>query len=114
MILSRTIFLVAVFWALQVTAQVLFKWGSDTPGRGIVGFFGGHAFGVTSIIFLMLLYKIINPNLALGLCFGGSFLVAQVALAVMSRTALTAAQTVGIITITAGMVILAVGKSPQP
>ena len=103
----------AVFWAMQVVAQLLFKWGSDTPGRAVWGFCSGHAFGVTSIIFLMLLYKMMNPNVALGICFGGAFLLAQVALAVVYRTGLGVTQYAGILVITAGMVLLATGRPAQ-
>ena len=111
--MGRAALLVAGFWALQVTAQVLPKWGSDTPGRAVIGFWGGHAFAVTSIVFVMLLYKTMNPNLALGLCFGGSFLMAQVAVVVMSRAGLTALQAVGIATIVVGMVASAMGRPPD-
>ena len=104
---------ILLFWAMQVVAQLLFKWGSDTPGRWAWGFFGGHAFGVSSIVFLMLLYKTMNPNVALGLCLGGSFLMAQLALAFVYRTGVGPVQYLGIAAITAGMILLAVGK-PTP
>ena len=110
MTIARVIPMAVAFWAMQIVAQLLFKWGSDTPGRAVWGFFGGHAFGVTSIIFLMLLYRTMNPNVALGVCFGGAFLLSQAALAVVYRTGLGAAQYVGILIITVGMVLLAVGK----
>lgn len=105
---------ILVFWALQVVAQLLFKWGSDTPGRWAWGFFGGHLFGVSSIAFLMLLYKTMNPNVALGICFGGAFLMAQLALAVVYRSGLATMQYAGILAITAGMIMLAVGKPGTP
>ncbi|MDO9543041.1 MAG: hypothetical protein Q7J98_12065 [Kiritimatiellia bacterium] len=105
---------ILLFWAMQVIAQLLFKWGSDTPGRWAWGFFGGHLFGVSSIAFLMLLYKTMDPNVALGLCLGGSFLAAQVALAIVCRSGLALTQYAGILAITVGMIMLAIGKSTQP
>ncbi len=108
--LSRIIAVVALFWAMQVVAQLFFKWGSDTPGRAVLGFFSGHAFGVTSIVLLMLLYKTMNPNVALGVCFGGAFLAAQIALAVVYRTGMVTTQYAGIVAIAAGMILLSAGK----
>jgi len=105
---------ILLFWAMQVVAQMLFKWGSDTPGRWAWGFFIGHAFGVSSIVILMLLYKTMHPNVALGLCLGGAFLMAQVALALVYRSDLSLAQYLGIVAITAGMILLAIGKLAIP
>ncbi|MBI3922892.1 MAG: hypothetical protein HY318_15835 [Armatimonadetes bacterium] len=105
---------ILVFWAMQVLAQLLFKWGSDTPGRWAWGFFGGHVFGVSSIAFLMLLYKTMNPNVALGLCIGGAFLMSQLALAVVYRSGLAPVQYMGIVVMTAGMVMLGLGRSATP
>lgn len=108
---ARITSVVLVFWAMQIVAQLLFKWGSNTPGRWAMGFFGGHAFGVTSIVFLMLLYKTMNPNVALGLCIGGSFLAAQIALAVVFRTGIRPLQYLGIGAMTVGIVLLAWGRT---
>ena len=110
MTLPKMILVILVFWAMQVATNLLFKWGSTAPGRWAWGFFGGHLFGVSSIAFLMLLYKTMNPNVALGVCLGGSFLLAQIALAVVYRSSLTPIQYAGIVTITMGMVMLALGK----
>ena len=108
---ARITTVVLVFWSMQVVAQLLFKWGSSTPGRWAMGFFGGHAFGVTSIVFLMLLYRTMNPNVALGLCIGGSFLAAQLALAVVFRTGIGALQYCGIVAMAVGMLLLALGRT---
>jgi len=102
---------ILLFWAMQIVAQLLFKWGSAAPGRWAMGFFGGHAFGVTSVVFLMLLYKTMNPNVALGLCLGGSFLAAQIALALVFRSGIGTVQYVGIAAMAAGMLLLAWGKT---
>jgi multidrug transporter EmrE-like cation transporter len=61
----------------------------------------------------MLLYKTVNPNVALGICMGGGFLMSQIALALMGRARLGRAQYAGILAITAGMVLLAVGKTAR-
>jgi hypothetical protein len=110
----KIIFGILIFWAMQVGAQMLFKWGSDLPGRSVWGFVGGNLLGVASIAFLMLLYKTMNANVALGICIGGAFLLAQVAVALVARSAPSGVQYAGILGITSGMVLLAVGKSPRP
>jgi hypothetical protein len=99
-----------IFWLMQAVAQILFKYGSDHPSRWLMFFFSGHAFGLPSIIFLMALYKIMNPNLALGLGAGGAFLSAQLALAVAFRSNPTMLQYCAMLAITAGMVVFAVGN----
>ena len=107
----KTVAAVVAFWVLQIIANLLFKWGSQSAGRWAWGFFGGHLFGVTSIIFVMILYKTMHPNIAQGLCFGGAFLMVQLALALAFRASLTPVQYVGIAAITLGMFLLALGKS---
>jgi multidrug transporter EmrE-like cation transporter len=95
-----------------VASQLLFKWGTNT-GRMTAGFILGNLPGASCIVFLMLLYKTVNPNVALGICMGGGFLMSQIALALMGRARLGRAQYAGILAITAGMVLLAVGKTAR-
>jgi len=101
-----------MFWCMQAIAQIFFKWGSGAPERWWFGFFGGHAFGVSSIWLLMLVYQSMNPNVALGLGTGGGFLLAQLALAVIFHSKVSALQCTGIAAITAGMVMLVTGPKP--
>jgi len=98
-----------LFWAMQVVAQLLFKWGSLPEGRWWLGFFGGHAFGATSILIIMFLYKTVNANVVYGISFGGMFLLASLALAIVYRTNITTVQYVGVVVITAGILMLALG-----
>ena len=99
-----------IFWAMQVVAQVLFKWGSTSESRWLWGFFLGNLFGFSSIWLLMLVYKTINPNIALGIAAGGAFLLAQIALALAFKSKVTLMQWAGIVAIVAGMMALTVGK----
>ena len=94
---------------MQCVAGLLFKWGSTSDSRWYWGFFVGHLFGVSSMWFLMLLYKTMNPNVALGICFGGMFLLSQVAIALVFRSGISPVQYVGIAVITVGIILLAVG-----
>ena len=101
--------LLLVFWAMQVIAAVAFKYGSTSQARWMPGFIVGNLFGASSIWFMMMLYKTMHPNVALGVCVGGAFLLAQAAVALLFRSPISALQYVGLVTITAGMVFLAVG-----
>lgn len=101
-----------VFWIMQAVAQLLFKFGSTAPSRWLFGFVAGNVFGASSIWFLMLLYKSMNPNLALGLGTAGGFLCAQAALACLFRSQLTPLQYVAMAAVAAGMGLFAVAAKP--
>ncbi len=95
---------------MQVIAQVLFKWGSSADSRWFVGFLVGNLFGFSSIWLLMLIYKEMNPNIALGIAAGGAFLLSQIVLWLIFKSNVALTQWIGIIAIALGMVALAVGK----
>lgn len=103
---------IALFYAMQCVANLLFKWGTTSSERWWWGFCGGHLFGVSSIFILMVLYKTMNPNVAFGLCFGGMFLVSQVAIALVFRSGISVVQYAGIVAITVGIMALAMGGKP--
>jgi multidrug transporter EmrE-like cation transporter len=92
-----------VFCCMQALAQVIFKYGSTAPPRWLPCFVAGNVFGASSIWFLMLLYKAMNPNVALGLASAGAFLSAQAAVAVVFRSHLSAQQYVAMFAIAIGM-----------
>jgi hypothetical protein len=98
-----------VFWAMQAIAQLFFSYGSRTPGKATLGFVLGNLFGASSIIFLMFLYKAMNPNLALALGSAGGFLYAQGAVALLFRVSLTPLQYVAMLAIAAGMAAFSIG-----
>ena len=95
------------FWAMQAGAQIVFNYGSTAPQRFVPCFIGGNVVGASSIWLLMLLYKTMNPNLALGLGTGGGFLCAQAALALLFHHHLTPVQYVAMVAIAAGMGVFA-------
>ena len=97
------------FWAMQAIAQILFKYGTTAPERHLAGFVGGNVFGASSIWLLMLLYGVMNPNLALALGSAGGFLCAQISLAAVFRSSLTGAQIVGMVAVAGGMALFALG-----
>ncbi len=96
----------AVFWTMQVAAQILFKWGSMARSRWLWGFFGGNLFGFSSIWLLMLLYREVNPNIALAIASGGAFLITQVILFLTFKTNVSQMQWVGVMAMVAGMIVM--------
>lgn len=110
MIGLKSIALIGLFWLMQVGSTLFFKAGSASLTRWLWGFVLGNVLGVSSSWILMLLYKTMNPNVALGLGLGGAFLSCQVVLTVLFRTGLDWSQYLGIFGITVGMMLLALGK----
>ena len=69
-----------LFWAMQLAAAVLFKYGTVVPGRYWLGFLAGNLIGASSIFVLMRLYSMWQVNVAGALACGGAFLLAQLAM----------------------------------
>ncbi|HEY3379549.1 MAG TPA: hypothetical protein VGL77_18895 [Armatimonadota bacterium] len=104
-----TTMLLLVFWAMQVTANLCFKFGSTTPSRWALGFILGNVVGMSSIWFMMKLYARMNPNLAMALAGGGAFLCIQLALSLLFHSRLTQLQWIGMVTVTVGMMLASSG-----
>ena len=94
---------------MQVTAQIFFKWGSMSTTRWIWGFLIGNFFGFSSIWLLMLVYKAMNPNVALGIATGGAFLLSQIAIVLAFKSKVAPVQWAGIAAIVIGMIALTAG-----
>lgn len=105
----RTYVYLLVFWAMQVVAQILFKWGSVSETRWLTGFIAGNVFGFSSIWLLMLVYKVMNPNVALALGTAGAFLFGQIGLSLVFKTQVSLWQVAGMLAIIAGIVMLSIG-----
>jgi hypothetical protein len=105
-----TVGYLVIFWVMQAAAQVLFKLGTVMPGKYALFFILGNMPGVSSILLLMQLYKVMNPNVALGLGLGGGFLCAQAALAVIFRSSLSWQQYIAMVAIAAGMAMFTVAR----
>ena len=103
----------ALFWAMQVGANVFFKYGTTAPGRYWIGFVAGNALGASSILVMMKIYSLLQVNLALALAGGGTFLAVQLALALLFREGLNWQQCVGIATVMVGMVVVSLA-TPAP
>ncbi|MEI8246208.1 MAG: hypothetical protein WCI51_10280 [Lentisphaerota bacterium] len=104
------IIFIGVFWTMQIVAQLFFKWGSSVDSRWIWGFLIGNLFGFSSIWLLMMVYKSMNPNIALAICGGGAFLLSQLVMAIVFRSQVSLTQWLGVFAIVIGMAMLAIGK----
>ncbi len=107
--------ILVLFWAMQIFANVAFKWGSSgSSGRSqrwLAGFIGGNVVGASSIYFLMLIYAFIpaNSNLAAVLAGSGGFVGSQLLLAVLFRSRLAAVQWAGIALVAVGVAVTTLG-----
>lgn len=99
----------ALFWAMQAGANVLFKYGTTAPGRYWIGYVAGNALGMSSILVMMRIYSLLQVNLAMALAGGGTFLAVQIMLALAFREGLNWQQCLGIATVMAGMVVVSLG-----
>lgn len=102
---------ILLFWIMHVTAHLCLKFGSTGTARWWPSFVVANVFGVTSTLVLMKTYTGMNANVALALCVGGGFLLAQTTLFVAFRSHLSAIQIAGILAITLGMTLLAVTRA---
>lgn len=97
---------IALFFSLQIVANLLFKWGSG-EGHWWYGFLGGNLVGAISVIFYMYMFSRLPGNLAAAIGSGGAFLLIQLAIVVCYRVHLTFGQWSGIMLICSGIVLMA-------
>jgi multidrug transporter EmrE-like cation transporter len=107
----NNILLILLFWAMQIACTLSFKWGSTQDSRHLWGFIVGNLFGVSSTWILIMLYKTMHPNIAFGICMGGMFLVCQVSLSLVFKSHISGLQYLGIFAVTAGILLIALGRT---
>lgn len=100
-----------VFWLMQAVAQVFFKYGSAHPSKWLICYICGNVFGASSIWFLMLLYRSMNPNVALGSGTAGGFLGAQIAILLIFSPKVSPMQYIGMAAVSIGMALFIVGNT---
>lgn len=76
-------FHIIMFLVFQVAANLLFKWGSSAPHFFWWGFGFGNLIGVTSIIFMISMYRLMPAVLVMAIGTGGAFLLNQIATALV-------------------------------
>jgi multidrug transporter EmrE-like cation transporter len=99
-----------VFYGMQIAAALLFKWGTTKPGLWWWGFVLGNAFGMPSIYFLMNIYKCVNPSVTAAMCTGGSFMLTQIAMALVFQSRLNWVQYLGVAAILGGILLITLGE----
>lgn len=104
--------LLVIFWAMQVVANLFFKYGSGGQGRWATGFILGNVVGASSIFFMMRLYARMSPNLVVALASGGAFLAIQLVMALVFHTRPTPLQWGGFAAVAAGMAVASLAAPP--
>jgi hypothetical protein len=102
-----------IFLAMQVAANLIFKYGSTAPSRFAACFIAGNVIGASSIFLLMRLYERMNANLAMAIGGGATFLIVQFALATAFSSRLSTGQWVGIAAVGVGMAVTALSAAPS-
>ncbi len=97
---------IVAFFVLQVTAGLVFKYGSLHKEYWWHGFIWGNVLGIISIYFLMRVYHDLNPNLGEAICRGGRFVLLQLAFVLFFQSRLNTIQWGGIAMIVAGIFVV--------
>jgi len=107
----------ALFWAMQIFANVAFKYGSTgNAGRStrwLIGFISGNVVGASSIYLLMKVYAAMpgNSNLAAVLAGSGGFIGSQLLLSWLFRSRLANVQWIGITLVAVGTALATLGSA---
>lgn len=97
---------ILMFFILQVGAGLLFKMGAVYKECWLLGFVLGNILGITSICFLMHVYKHLNPNVSEAICRGGYFVLIQIAFILVFNSRLSFVQWCGMFFIIFGIFIV--------
>lgn len=99
-------FAILIFFVLQVGAGLLFKMGAVHREYWLLGFVAGNMLGITSIYFLMAVYKYLNANVGEAICRGGYFVLIQIAFILVFHSRLNLLQWGGIVMIVTGIFVV--------
>lgn len=80
--------------------------GSLHDEQWLYSFFVGNLFWFSSIWLLMLVYRELHPNIALGLATVGAFLLSQIAIVYFFKSYMSLTQWGGIVLIVVGVMML--------
>lgn len=105
---------VICFLVFQVVANVLFKWGAANPSAvwlGIpqewCGFILGNVVGMTSIIFMIGMYKLLPAASVVAIGTGGTFLLVQITMFLLYHEKISLPALIGIALIFIGVLLVA-------
>ena len=107
-------FHIGMFLLFQVIANLFFKWGSLAPQYYWWGFALGNVVGITSILFMLGMYRSMPVAAVIAVGTGGTFLLNQVVMYLVYREPLSPAAAVGLVLIFAGILMTALLNHPAP
>lgn len=107
-------FHIGMFLLFQVIANLFFKWGSMAPQHYWWGFALGNAVGITSILFMLGMYRAMPAAAVIAVGTGGTFLLNQVVMYLVYREPLSPAAAAGLVLIFAGILMTALLNHPAP
>ena len=105
-------FHIAMFLLFQVVANIFFKWGGSAPQNYWRGFVLGNAVGITSIIFLLGMYRSMPTAAVIAIGTGGTFLLNQLTMHFLYREPLSRAAVAGLVLIFVGILMTALLNDP--
>ncbi len=103
---------IGMFLLFQVIANLLFKWGGTDPAYYWWGFALGNAVGVTSIIFMLGMYRAMPAAAVIAVGVGGTFLLNQIVMNLVFRERLTPAAVAGLVLILIGILMTTLLNHP--
>ena len=106
-------FHIGMFLLFQVVANLFFKWGSLAPSHYWWGFALGNAVGMTSIIFMLGMYRAMPAAAVIAVGTGGTFLLNQIVMRLVYREPLSPAATAGLALILAGILMTSLLNTPR-
>ncbi len=105
-------FHIGMFLLFQVVANLFFKWGSLAPSHYWWGFALGNAVGMTSILFMLGMYRAMPAAAVIAVGTGGTFLLNQVVMRLVYREPLSSAATAGLVLILVGILMTSLLNHP--
>lgn len=106
--------ILSAYWITQVAATLIFKGGATYPRYWVASFITANVLNIVGTWLLMILYKNMNANIAMGLALGAAFLLGQCALALVFKSQLTWVQILGIPVTCLGLLLLSLGSARMP
>ena len=105
-------FHIFLFLLFQVIANLLFKWGSSAPHLYWWGFGLGNLVGMSSILFMMGMYRALPVAMVVAVGTGGTFILNQVVMALLFRERVSFAAVLGSLMILAGVLMVSFLNHP--
>ena len=102
---------IITFVILQIFVQATFKWGSLEQSNWLSGYIAANIISLISTYFMMIAYKHLNPNVAYGIAISSVFILSQIALSILFKSALSSFQWIILSAIAIAMVFFPITGS---